>query len=256
MLNGVFSAMFSYGEIWQRTIMIFYRNWHKPKLLTIDLDDTLYDNGPVIARAEEYIKTKIGVEYLDGSRLSDSLYYAVRGKMLDICPELEYDVSMLRYFIFKELLTGSGITSDDACRLAEDLMHDFISVRSEINVPRETLDVLHRLKKYYPIIGLTNGNSNPKIAGYDECFDDVIWSGVNIPSKPHPHMFHQAATLADVDLEDVCHIGDNETTDILGAINAGVMCVRQTQYHREESELKILPHVSINHISELIDLLL
>ena len=120
--------------------MIFYRNWHKPKLLTIDLDDTLYDNGPVIARAEEYIKTKIGVEYLDGSRLSDSLYYAVRGKMLDVCPELEYDVSMLRYFIFKELLTGSGRTSDDACRLAEDLMHDFISVRSEINVPRETLE--------------------------------------------------------------------------------------------------------------------
>ena len=86
--------------------------------------------------------------HLDGSRLSDSLYYAVRGKMLDVCPELEYDVSMLRYFIFKELLTGSGRTSDDACRLAEDLMHDFISVRSEINVPRETLDVLHRLKKY------------------------------------------------------------------------------------------------------------
>lgn len=236
--------------------MIFYRNWHRPRVLTVDLDDTLYDNGPVIDNAEEYIRTRIGVEYLGGRRLDDDVYACVRREMLDACPALEYDVSMLRYFIFKELLERSGRKPDEAGTLAHELMHDFIRVRSRINVPRETLDVLHELKKHYPIIGLTNGNSSPKLAGYDECFDDIIWATVNMPFKPRPEMFLSAAIFADADISEVCHIGDNESTDVAGAINAGAMCVRQTQYHLDEKELKILPHVSISHISELLDLLL
>ena len=236
--------------------MIFYRDWHTPRVLTLDLDDTLYDNGPVIDYAEDYIKTRSGVEYLDGNRLSNEVYSSVRQEMLSVCPELEYDVSMLRYFIFKELLLRAGKSSDDSGAIAEDLMHDFIKVRSRINVPRETLDVLYRLKQRYPLIGLTNGNSSPKLARYEDCFDEVILAAVNMPSKPNPAMFLYAAMYVGVDISEVCHIGDNENTDVLGAIKAGAMSVRQTQYHCDNSELRILPHVCINNIAELTDLLL
>ena len=33
--------------------MQFYRSFRSPKALTFDLDDTLYDNHPVILRAEQ-----------------------------------------------------------------------------------------------------------------------------------------------------------------------------------------------------------
>ena len=185
--------------------MNFYRDWHTPRVLTLDLDDTLYDNGPVIDYAEDYIKTRIGVEYLDGNRLINEVYSSVRQEMLSVCPELEYDVSMLRYFIFKELLLRAGKSSDDSGAIAEALMHDFIKVRSRINVPRETLDVLYRLKQRYPLIGLTNGNSSPKLARYEDCFDEVILAAVNMPSKPNPAMFLYAAMYVGVDISEVCH---------------------------------------------------
>ena len=33
--------------------MQFHRRWHLPKVISFDLDDTLYDNVPVMQRTEE-----------------------------------------------------------------------------------------------------------------------------------------------------------------------------------------------------------
>ena len=35
--------------------MQFYRRWQPVAAISFDLDDTLYDNGPAIARAEQWM---------------------------------------------------------------------------------------------------------------------------------------------------------------------------------------------------------
>ena len=51
--------------------MIFYRSWYRPKLISFDLDDTLYDNSQIIDYAEEYMKSYISFHYLKGDSLSE-----------------------------------------------------------------------------------------------------------------------------------------------------------------------------------------
>ena len=44
--------------------MQFYRRWQPVAAISFDLDDTLYDNGPAIARAEQWMLSHLRSEYL------------------------------------------------------------------------------------------------------------------------------------------------------------------------------------------------
>lgn len=44
--------------------MHFYRRWQPVAAISFDLDDTLYDNGPAIERAEQWMLSHLRSEYL------------------------------------------------------------------------------------------------------------------------------------------------------------------------------------------------
>ncbi len=236
--------------------MIFYRAWTRPKVLTVDLDDTLYDNAPVIDFAERYIRRRIGSLYFGGSPLDRETYQRTRRAVLAARPELADDVSLLRFRVYLELLREAVPAAEERERAAGELLRDFIGVRSRMRVSRETLDVLADLRKKYPLIGLSNGNADMNLAGCGEFFDEVIRARAGLPRKPAPDMFRLAARRAGADVSELCHIGDDGYTDVLGAVNAGALCVWQTQYRAAAEELTVLPHVRIGHISELRRILL
>ncbi len=235
--------------------MIFYRDWHRPAVITVDLDDTLYDNTDIIKYAEYYIREKIGNDYLNGILLSEKLYKTLKSQIAGKCPQLINDVSLLRFFTYKEFLMQKGMMSSEAANIAVDLVNEVRRVRSRINVSRETLDVLQRIKGHYPLIGLSNGNANFDLAGYTGYFTDILYPNVNVTAKPHYSLFYQAAWLAGCEISGVCHIGDDAVTDIYGSISAGAMSVMQTQFRNDSRRLSVLPNVVINDISELIQLL-
>lgn len=228
--------------------MIFYRDWHRPAVITIDLDDTLYDNTDIIKYAEYYIRERIGNDYLNGILLSEKLYKTLKSQIAEKCPQLINDVSLLRFFTYKEFLMQKGMMSSEATNVAADLVNDFIKVRSHI-------DVLQRIKEHYPLIGLSNGNANFDLAGYTEYFIDILYPNVNVTAKPHYSLFYQAAWLAGCEITGVCHIGDDALTDIYGSIRAGAMSVMQTQFRNDSKRLSVLPNVVISDISELTQLL-
>ena len=223
--------------------MIFYRDWHRPAVITVDLDDTLYDNTDIIKYAEYYIREKIGNDYLNGILLSEKLYKTLKSQIAGKCPQLINDVSLLRFFTYKEFLMQKGMMSSEAANIAVDLVNDFIIcwISAEYLVD--------------PLIGLINGNANFDLAGYTGYFTDILYPNVNVTAKPHYSLFYQAAWLAGCEISGVCHIGDDAVTDIYGSISAGAMSVMQTQFRNDSRRLSVLPNVVINDISELIQLL-
>lgn len=92
---------------------------------------------------------------------------------------------------------------------------------------KETIDVLERLKGKYRLAILSNGDSKSqhnKITkvGIEQYFDEVLVSGDIGIHKPDKRIFEYVADKLNVKLEECLMVGDVFSSDILGAINAGI----------------------------------
>ena len=72
--------------------------------------------------------------------------------------------------------------------------------------------------------------------------------------KPDPRIFHAAAGALDVRPQDVLHVGDDASLDVMGALNAGMQAAwvnRSDHLWPHDAQ----PHVVLTHLGELCELL-
>ena len=129
------------------------------KLITFDLDDTLWDNVPTIKRAEidtrRWIEDRVGkVEWGD---FNDFL--SLREELIKEDPVIEWDISKLRKEIFRKKLEH---VSPENLReeIVEEAFNIFINKRHEIELFNGVEDALKMLSKKYILGVLTNGNAD------------------------------------------------------------------------------------------------
>lgn len=84
--------------------MQFYRRWQPVAAISFDLDDTLYDNGPAIARAEQWMLDHLRSEYLATAMLDKPRWLALKRQLLLDHPALSHDVSLARQRGIREAL--------------------------------------------------------------------------------------------------------------------------------------------------------
>jgi putative hydrolase of the HAD superfamily len=235
--------------------MIFYREWHKPKVLSFDLDDTLYDNTKIIQYAQNHVLKLLCLRYLGGQMLSSYVISKIKTELFDVMPSLQNDVSLIRYFVYKELLKKFGYSPKGQHLIAEKLTNYFLKIRSRVQVDNCTLEILKDLKKSYPLVAISNGNMNPEMTNLKGVFERVYTPDINTPAKPSSCLFNRVVNDYGIKSSDLCHIGDNYNSDILGGLNAGVLTVFQTCF-QGKNNLKVIPHVEIENLTELRFLLL
>lgn len=134
-------------------------------------------------------------------------------------------------------LQRCGIQDKD---LGVKLAEQFIQERKKYPfVYEDTYHVLDSLKDTYQLVLVTNGAPSlqrtklaitPEIAAY---FDTIIISGEVGVGKPDPKIFDFALAQADIPVEQGIMIGDNLTTDILGANRVGMQNI-WINHHRQE----------------------
>lgn len=233
----------------------FYKEWYRPQALSFDLDDTLYANDEVIAAAEQYMLDHISANYLGGALYTKSMYDEGRLRVLEIVPELVHDVSLLRFFIYQRLLLLHGSSLNKATADAMALMQEFVRVRSQVLVPTVSCEVVRELAFYYPIVALSNGNIDLRYTALKGVFLHEVRPNINLRSKPGKEIFSVVARTLSLPCSAICHIGDNEITDVQGAVQAGMSCIWQAGYKGAAINLTVLPHVKITEIEELLPLL-
>ena len=119
--------------------------------------------------------------------------------------------------------------------LPEDFNEKFIEF-SKMNMYRfavlkdETIDVLEKLKGKYRLCILSNGfsfsqHNKIKQVKIEDYFDVILVSGDLSFKKPEAEIFEYAAKQLGVKCEECLMIGDVFSSDILGAIRAGVIPV-------------------------------
>lgn len=244
--------------------MKFYKqiDLSKIKVLSFDLDNTIYDCQSVLTRAENWFTTYLCDRYGLGGKYQSYDYWAnVKSKVLHEDMSLEDDITLLRaqslVVAFKEI----GIPLKGGLEEARDLVKLFVKKRSEGVVSGEVRTLMSDLKSKYPLISVSNGNLDAKQLEVSSYFEtDLRPVRFKFHRKPHHDLFIECANFKQVQPCEILHIGDDPYTDVFGAVSSGCKCVwlrkGYTGISPDEQFLRVLPDIEIDNILELSQLLL
>ncbi|OEF26136.1 5-amino-6-(5-phospho-D-ribitylamino)uracil phosphatase YigB [Vibrio rumoiensis] len=235
--------------------MRFYRNIPTIKAMTFDLDDTLYDNHPVIVGLEQKTTQWMHTHHPISQQMSPSQWRALKLQLAKQTPFLQSDVSEWRFQQIRQGLIHLGYDDPNASQAAKDAMDQVLIWRHQIDVPDLIHQVMSKLKAHMPLIAITNGNVNPDKIGLGDYFDLVLNAGPDGWAKPHGEMFETALAHLGLPAKQVLHVGDNLISDVAGAKYAGMSACWINDFSKSlftENEAKVLPDVEITSVGDLL----
>jgi len=236
--------------------MQFFRPINTVKAMTFDLDDTLYDNEPIIRNAEAALATHLKQHHPKAASLSAAHWQQLKHNAIQANPALASDMGKLRFTILKDaLMHDIAEEDDDTLTQAVTASFDcFYNARSAFELSSHIHDTLETLSAHFPLIAITNGNVDAEKIGISAYFDLVLHASTTRPMKPASAMFDEAANMLSLAPKHILHVGDNIIKDVYGAINAGYQsawfaCNREMHLPRERAS--VLPHVQLDSFAEL-----
>ena len=232
--------------------MQVYKALQPFKVLSFDLDDTLYDNKPVIAAAEQAMLEALA-ELTPVSQATDShFWWQQRVKLAHVEPEIRHDIGRWRLLGIESGLIELGINRADARVMAEKGYAAFLHERTRITLTDDVIRLLQALASRYRLIAITNGNACIDKMGIGELFEFSLQAGPDGKMKPYSDLFYAAVTRLQVSPAEILHIGDSHRADVMGALNAGCQAAWLDHY---QSPVAVLPHIRLTDIKDLSGLL-
>ena len=197
------------------------------RLITFDLDDTLWDVRPALEAAEGAQWSYLNARYpsLSLATTPAAQISELRRALLKEKPELMHHISLFRQSFIERLLLHHGVPGGEAESAASEAFAAFLSKRHEVVLYANAQSVLNTLRRQFQLGALTNGNADVRKTEIGSCFD-YAWRAEEFGvSKPDPALFHRAFEAAGVSAGEVIHIGDCHENDVSGAISAGAKAI-------------------------------
>jgi putative hydrolase of the HAD superfamily len=225
--------------------------------LFFDLDHTLwdYDRNVKESLSELYTKHRLenwGIPSFE--KFFDS-FYEVNFKLWDQYNVGKIDKHNLRKERFPQIIAhAGGLSHSPIGELEKDFLH-FTSSKSHL-FPYSK-EILSYLKKKYKVHVITNGfeesqQKKIKSSGLQGYFDLIVTSETTGFRKPDPRIFQYALDQLEAEASVCLMIGDNPSSDILGAQRASI---DQVFFNPSGKKIDLIPTYEINHLQELESLL-
>lgn len=231
--------------------MRIYKSLAPVQALSFDLDDTLYPNSAVIAKAELAMQQRLA-QLLPASFHNNSLYWFEQRKILAReDKEVRHDVSRWRLLALERGLTIQGLSLCEAGEIAELAMSAFLQARTDIQLEPQVRPLLQQLATRFPLVAITNGNADIKKMGIADLFQFALRAGPDGRMKPYPDMFVTAAKRLALPPQHILHIGDHVKSDVLGALSAGCQAAWLNLTPGSLFKLHTLPQLEIHQLDEL-----
>ncbi|MDW6002579.1 5-amino-6-(5-phospho-D-ribitylamino)uracil phosphatase YigB [Vibrio mangrovi] len=238
--------------------MYYYRFLPSIQAMTFDLDDTLYDNVPVIRRLENKMLDWMHLNHPISALRPDEWWKQLKASLAQSSPELVHDVTQWRYENVMQGLILLGYAAHDARNAAEDAINEMFYWRNQIDVPEETHQVLTLLSRKIPLVAITNGNVDPEKIGLGHYFQRILKAGPDGFSKPYPDLFVKAQRDLGLPSSHILHVGDHLRTDVYGAkMNGFGACWLNDRRKnmRTAHAAMLLPDLEIHQLQSLLHLL-
>ncbi len=221
------------------------------KVITFDLDNTLWDVDPVIVRAEQ-----AQYEWLRQNRpLACDRFSLEQMRDLKIefhrqNPQLDHQISELRTAALTAMLMSVGYNRNLAESGAQLAFTEFMNLRHQVIFYEKALETLALLAARFTLGALTNGNADVSKMDAGDYFDFSYSAEQVNASKPHPAMFEAALNSCEINAKEAIHVGDNPQHDIIGAQQVGMYTIWVNTSHSDWPG-GTPPHGEINRIEEL-----
>lgn len=229
----------------------------KYKHLFFDLDHTLWDYDRNVRESLNELFV-IYALHEKGFRTFDCLFAAFERVNYELWDQ--YNVGgitkeLLRQTRFKLIFERAGC---DSALVPVEMEEDFLTrTSSKQHVFPGAKKVLDYLAQKYPLHIITNGFNESqalklKSAGLTHYFQTVVTSETTGHRKPDRRIFDYAVQSVGSSSTDCIMIGDNPTSDILGAYNAGI---DQVFFNPKGVECAVAPTHTVTTLNELMHFL-
>ena len=184
-----------------------------------DLDDTLWEVGPVIVRAEHAMLAFLAERYPRVLELHtlDSMR-DVRARMALEHPAMRHDFTWLRLESLRRHAREAGYPG----AMAEEVFAVFYRARNDVTLYDDVLPALERLHGRFRLFAISNGNADLAAIGLARFFEHAVAARDAGVLKPDPRIFSLLLARAGVVPERALHAGDDVVADVEGARRAGI----------------------------------
>lgn len=226
------------------------------RLITFDLDNTLWDVDPVIVRADYAMSHWFddrfpGFNQMFGSEELQEL----KTNLIDDSPNLKANISELRIETYRLALEKFGLPKGEAREIAKSAFDFFHMWRQRVDLYPQTEKILWQLANRYRLAVITNGNADVfhEHIGLGGSFEFAIRADQVGIAKPNVEIFHKAAEQAKVATSNIIHVGDHPHDDVKGINHAGGQSVWFNRHgaRRWLDEWGEGPNIEIHSLEEL-----
>lgn len=219
------------------------------RLVTVDLDDTLWPVGPLALNAEARM-----YEWLEANSPATALSHPPAALRV-LKKELEranassggnFRDAMLA--VLRLAMRRSGEPEDRA----EVAFEIYWEARHEVRCFDDVMPALERLRKRYQLAAITNGVTDLARTELSNCFDFTLSASRAGCYKPSVDIFRQACRHAGVLPAAALHVGDDILCDVRGALAAGM---HAAWVNRDQWSLRLLapPAITVSDLVVLAD---
>ncbi len=202
------------------------------KAILFDLDDTLWEIQPVLARAEallyqwlsEHTPNIAAIHTIDSLRDH-------RMAMARHDPSLKVNLMALRHTALSQIFHEYGHPVD----LVDDAMALFSKARNTVTLFDDVLPAFEQLRRHWLLGSVTNGTTDLSMTALPPYFNTSIASFSLGISKPEPAIFHAACEALNLQPADIVYVGDDPFFDIHGAKQAGMQAIWMNRFGRQYS---------------------
>lgn len=193
------------------------------RLLTFDLDDTLWELRPVLELAE-----RVTWEWLANAAPALAAEWSVerlrelRLQMMRAEPATAHQITRLRQASVAHALRDCGVAAVEAEAVAAAALEVFLEARHRVTLFDQAEAVLEALAARYQLAAISNGNACVQRLGLGRFFDFAIQAETLPRAKPHPEPFEAALARAGCTAAAAIHIGDHCEQDICAAQALGM----------------------------------
>ena len=225
------------------------------KLITFDLDNTLWEIDPVIVKADHAMRQWVTDHVPEAvAQLEWEQFKGLRQQVVDTHPEIAGKPTFLRKKMLYQAFRNAELAHDHAEHMSEQAFDVFYHHRNQVTLFHAAEDLLKTLSQRYRLIALTNGNANLQRIGIDRYFIAHFNADNVAKPKPFPDMFQAALDFAGVQPQEAVHIGDHPDEDVAAAAKLGFHTIWfQPPYHPERPEFT--PPFHTRDLREIPDLI-
>jgi len=204
------------------------------RLVTFDLDDTLWDVGAVVRRADQQMMAWLAGHYPQlVAQYDQAAFFALRREVHADNPAIRHDLGALRRLTLELALQRSGHDAATATQGAADAFAVFFRWRNTVEFFPDVRPVLDALGQRYTLYALSNGGADIAELGLAPPFSLHLSAASVGAAKPDPAMYRQALQHAGVAPAEAVHIGDHPQEDIAAAQSLGMRTIWVNRQGRE-----------------------